>query len=147
MGAAVRARFDAIGVIIIYCQWTCHYNSFLRMIYIYVGRITLISQMGRSYYLTASLHKCRRFINSIFTCSLWPLNVCHRERLLWLADSLGQNSSPVIQWTLISTELCARLLLDARRAIMTWGQQLLSISLTGTILFTSIPHRLKPFTP
>lgn len=72
MGAAVRARFDAIGVITIYCQWTCHYNSFLRMIYIYVGQTTLISQMGRSYYLTASLHKCRRFINSIFTCSSWP---------------------------------------------------------------------------
>lgn len=75
----------------------------------------------------------------------------HHVRLLWLADSLGHNSNPIIPWTLISTELCVCVCVHVPSASCSKGNNDLraaaSLSLTGTILFTSIPRRLAPFSP
>lgn len=80
------------------------------------------------------------FIQSLpAPCSPWISG--YHEWLLWLADSLGQNSRAIITWTLLSIKLYVWLrLLDGCNDLGTTA----SFSLAGMILLSLIPNRLAP---
>lgn len=139
MGTVTPAWYDGLGVIIIYYRSTSQSDSSLSLIYIHVLWITLMSQ---KLVINWIINWC--FINSIST-SCGPNMSAHGEILLWLAGSLGPIISILLSghWWLLNA--CA-FLHPSPQALMTWGQYI-SISLTGTILFASIPCRLMPFSP